>query len=82
MSTQADIDRMTSRLRDIFWDVREERANQLRKWGVQSHEPLYWAGILGEEVGEVHKGCIELGIKSSIADVRAELVQVAAVCAA
>lgn len=31
----------------------KERTRQDRKWGEQNHRPEYWAGIIGEEYGEL-----------------------------
>jgi len=55
-----------------------ERARQDAKWGEQNHDPLYWLAILGEEVGEACKGCIE----SNLEKYRDEMVHVAAVALA
>lgn len=68
-----------------------ERARQDAKWGPQHHDPVYWVGILAEEMGEVAKEAIELrplaerserAVDSSLARLRAELVQLAAVAVA
>ena len=55
--------------------VMEERARQDEKWGVQTHDNLYWLGILMEEVGETAKAIIE----HKQDKVYKELVQVVAV---
>lgn len=55
-----------------------ERGRQDEKWGIQNHEPAYWALILGEEVGEVSRAILE----KDPANYREELIQVAAVCVA
>lgn len=65
--------------------VRDERVRQIAKWGEPSYDPLYWGGILGEEVGEVHMAVMALDRAEragTLAQVREELVQVSAVCAA
>jgi NTP pyrophosphatase (non-canonical NTP hydrolase) len=58
--------------------VRTERANQDQRWGEQNHAPLYWLGILMEEVGEVAKALIEF----KMGEYRKEVVQVGAVAVA
>jgi NTP pyrophosphatase (non-canonical NTP hydrolase) len=72
-------------------DVMRERDHQDAKWGEQQHDPVYWVGILAEELGEVAKEAIEIvpmsarGIRprdESLARLRAELVQLAAVAVA
>ena len=68
-----------------------ERQKQDAKWGQQDHHPVYWTGILAEELGEVAKGSIELDGKSAggdseqfhaIMELREEVVQIAAVAVA
>ena len=70
-------------------DVVMERDQQDGKWGEQNHAPIEWLSILSEEVGE----CSEMANKSHwcngpressvyLRDMRAELVQVAAVAIA
>lgn len=64
--------------RTIFEEVFTERMRQEGKWGEQNHgSPLYLT-ILTEEVGEVAKAILE----HRRDEVRAELVQVAAVAVA
>jgi len=69
----------------------EEREKQDRKWGQQNHDPVYWSGILMEELGEVAKEAIEIepfaerGQRSkdeSLARLRKEVIQLAAVAVA
>lgn len=55
--------------------IERERVRQDQKWGEQNHDPLYWMGILVEEVGEAAKNCIEGNIEAY----REEMIQVAAV---
>lgn len=38
---------------DIRLDIEDERARQLKLWGVQSHPPEIWMIIAQEEFGEV-----------------------------
>jgi len=64
----------------IYRLIQIERTAQEHKWGIQNHPPLYWLGILMEEVGEVAKAVIEE--KRSYNEVKEELVQVAAVSVA
>lgn len=59
-------------------DVKVERARQDGKWGEQNHWPSWYYLILAEEVGEVAKAILE----HREDEVRAELVQVAAVAVA
>lgn len=70
--------------------VLTERTRQDAKWGEQNHEPMYWAGILGEEYGELCQAINETVFnngpeeqkKGGYANMRAEAVQVAAVAVA
>lgn len=68
--------------------VLAERRRQDAKWGVQTHTPGVWLGILGEEFGEVSKdvNCIAFGPAEKRAEYagrwEAEMVQVAAVAVA
>lgn len=66
---------------DIVWIelIQDERARQDAKWGAdQHHDPHLWTTILAEEFGEVARAVLE----HDAAGLRAELVQVAAVCVA
>jgi hypothetical protein len=56
--------------------IHMERCKQKQKWGRQTHEPIYWLGIIGEEYGEVCKNVIEGK------DPRDELLHLAATVAA
>jgi NTP pyrophosphatase (non-canonical NTP hydrolase) len=59
--------------------VTAERERQDQKWGSQRHLPHdRWNTILGEEVGEVANAILE----GDIANLKKELVQVAAVAIA
>lgn len=60
--------------------LRDELANQRRKWGVQHHTDANWLAILVEEVGEAAKSMLEDG--GDDGRVSAELIQVAAVAVA
>lgn len=71
--------------------ISAERARQDRQFGGQHHDPVYWVGILTEEMGEVAREAIELRpfaergqrtADESLARLRAELVQLAAVAVA
>lgn len=67
-------------LAEVVISIIAERERQDKKWGSQRHlEPLLWNAILGEEVGEVANALLE---HKSPAELRKELVQVAAVAAA
>jgi len=63
---------------EIFEAVRKERKNQDEIWGDQNHEPLYWMGILTEEVGEYAKSII----CGDMEGMQEELIQIAAVAIA
>ena len=62
----------------VIADILDERARQLKKWGVQNHTDGDWALILLEELGEVAKDILER--RPEKAD--KELVEVAAVAVA
>jgi len=71
--------------------ILDERARQDRRWGQQDHDPVYWAGILMEELGEVAREAIEIvpfaereqrTRDESLARLRKETVQLAAVAVA
>ncbi len=69
-------------MRDIYDDIKAERKRQIIKWGDQRHRLGNWMAILGEEYGEVcaEVCAIELqGKPERLPDLRAELIQVAAV---
>ena len=63
-------------MEEILRKIREERARQNEKWGVQNHHDFVWNAILVEEIGEVNKALLTGG------DLESELVQVAAVAVA
>ncbi|MGN6561740.1 MAG: hypothetical protein ACTHMU_03690 [Thermomicrobiales bacterium] len=69
-------------------DAVEERTRQEIKWGEQNHAPIYWLGILTEELGEIAKEAIEAREYTGRENAgngdryRAELVQLAAVALA
>lgn len=63
--------------------IRVERERQDKKWGEQNHNLMVWLGILAEEFGEAAKEINEFHFrKAFLEDVRAELVQTAAVATA
>lgn len=65
--------------------ILRERRNQDAKWGEQNHPPLQWLAILTEEVGELAKEVNEHHWREqhdTLAKLRQELVQVAAVAVA
>jgi NTP pyrophosphatase (non-canonical NTP hydrolase) len=61
-----------------------ERKRQDEKWGVQFHTAVEWVSILAEEVGEAATEANELHFAGTprLAELRAEVVQVAAVAVA
>ena len=69
--------------RRAFNDIFAERQRQHSKWGVQRHGFPYYVAVLGEEVGEVHKAVVEMGMATAnVQDLRTELVHTAAVAVA
>lgn len=74
-------------LDSVLIDVRAERDRQDRKWGEQNHNLMVWLAVLGEEYGESCKAALDSRVgsktgKATLADVRMELVQTAAVAVA
>lgn len=76
---QADVDRMVQAL----GDVTIERYRQQAKWGEQNLDPFAYGAVLTEEVGEAMKAALHarFGGPEKV-NLRAELVQVAAVAVA
>lgn len=73
---------------DTLDRIAYERGSQDKKWGVQTHTPVEWVTILGEEFGEVCNVVCKT-VESAKHDVsldrahyERELIQVAAVCVA
>lgn len=73
----------------ILSDIDNERLRQLEKWGVQRHPAPVWMTILTEEVGEAARAIMDHTYEKvkpsrveNPGDLRAELVQVAAVAVA
>lgn len=75
----------------VLSEVIKERERQHAKWGQQEHTPFVWLSILTEEVGEAAKEANEALFSGradgkvqadAIANLRTELIQVAAVAAA
>jgi hypothetical protein len=70
---------MNSAIRSII----RERDSQDYKWGIQNHSLAEWLIILAEEFGEASKEINEFHFRRGVvADIRAELVQTAAVAVA
>lgn len=69
---------------NILKDIIAERQRQDDKFGADRNQHNYiWNAILLEEVGEASKECLEIDFdKKSERELRAELVQVAAVAVA
>jgi len=64
-------------------DVHQERIRQDEKWGTQNHNLMTWLGILAEEFGEAAKEINEFHFREAwVEDIRAELIQTAAVAIA
>lgn len=73
----------------ILDEIRMERESQNAKWGKQDHLNEHWLAILTEEVGEVAQCVCKAEIPpvyndrfARLAQMRAELIQVAAVAVA
>lgn len=66
----------------IYAEIRYERKCQDEEWGEQNHDPVYWVGILAEELGEVAKEAIESNLRDTSYQLRVELVHLAAVAVA
>ena len=71
---------------DVFQDIWLERQRQDNLWGTQDHDDGVWSLILSEEVGEAAQQALRLLFSSSrtvaAAELRKELIQVAAVAVA
>lgn len=76
------------RTRQTLAEVAHERTLQERKWGSQHHTPERWITILGEEYGEAASAALHQVLNNQgevtvgSGDLRAELIQVAAVAIA
>lgn len=66
----------------VVGDVINERARQDEQWGEQNHADFPWVAILTEEVGEVAQAALHRHFGGKACDLRAELIQVAAVAVA
>lgn len=67
----------------VLREVGEERQAQDGKWGKQNHENFLWMTVLSEEVGEAAKAAMhDMFGGPDAGNLRAELVQVAAVAVA
>ncbi len=72
---------------DVIKSVLAERQRQDEKWGEQNHLPQFWAGILGEEYGELCQAINETVFdngeeerkKGGYENMRKEAIHVAAV---
>lgn len=70
-------------------ELLRERNEQDERWGEQNHAPAVWVNILGEEFGELCQAVLEADLfdngrrdEFSLADIREEAIQVAAVALA
>ncbi len=64
----------------VYDEVRAERARQDATWGDQVHSPFVYATVLAEECGEVARAVHDIRFAGGTReDLRAELIQVAAV---
>ncbi len=67
-------------LSDLMGLVSAENYRQIRKWGVQDHDPGWWMTILTEEVGELAEAILEFHFgKGPTNHVAHEAIQVATV---
>lgn len=68
----------------VLCEVEDERYRQEKKWGKQNHPVEDYYTVLAEEFGEVGKAICEFRLqkKGSLDDIRAELIQTAAVAVA
>ena len=69
----------------VLSEVLRERESQEKRWGEQDHLPEEWLAILGEEFGEVARAICEFrlqGRRMAGPEIRAELIQLAAVAVA
>jgi NTP pyrophosphatase (non-canonical NTP hydrolase) len=67
----------------ILEEIRQERARQKEKWGVQSHDLMTWNTILMEEVGEFSQAALHEKFGGPTADcIEEELIQIAAIAVA
>lgn len=74
---------LPNKTQGVLAEVGQERAMQDAKWGQQNYDLNKHLTILTEEVGEVAKAICENTFRDgSIADIREELIQVAAVAVA
>ena len=64
---------------EVLTAVRKERKAQDAKWGEQNHDLTTWLTILTEEVGEFAEAILE---NRAGKEVRAEVIQIAAVAVA
>lgn len=74
------------KMNEIFRLIRNERARQDNRWGVQDHDPYRWLAILVEEIGETGKAILENEFSSGPGHtpdhIAVELLQSAAVIVA
>jgi NTP pyrophosphatase (non-canonical NTP hydrolase) len=67
----------------ILEEIRQERARQKARWGVQAHDLMTWNAILTEEMGEFSRAVLHERFGGPAADdLEKELVQIAAVAVA
>lgn len=65
---------------DVYAEIRAERTRQDSEWGDQVHGSFVYATVLAEECGEVARAIHDARFAGgSIAAIRSELIQVAAV---
>ena len=74
---------ITKETNAVLKEVSKERWKQDLKWGEQNHDGPLYLTILSEEVGEVGKAILDFRFgKKDLEEIRAELIQVAAVAVA
>ena len=66
---------------EINWMVAEESMQQIKKWGVQDHEPFAWLAFATEELGELSEAMSEWIYREGLAEnVVKEAIQAATLC--
>ena len=65
----------------LMTEVLKENGRQLRKWGIQDHEPFEWLGFATEELGELAEAIGEWQFREGLVeDVVKEAIQTSTLC--
>lgn len=75
----------SSKRKQIFDLIDNERERQIKKWGGNRKQDIHlWLSILGEELGECHKAALQMEQEKSKGitkeDLKKEIIQTAIVC--